>query len=593
MSGIIGRLFHEFAITVTMTIAVSAFVALTLSPTMCALFLRNEHEIKHSRLYMIIERGFELMRNGYEHGLDFVLRHQRATLAVFCCTVALTVVLYVEIPKGFFPQQDTGVISGTSDAPQDISFQEMVRRQHLLTDIVQRDPDVEAWGAFVGGGQALNNGRIFIGLKPLSQRKSSADQIVTRLRHEFAQVPGATAFLQATQDLNVGGRGSRTQYQYTLQDSNLDELNTWAPRLLAELQQLPELRDVASDQQTNSTMLSVTIDRDQAARFGIQPALIDQTLSDAFGQRQVTQYFTQLNSYHVILEITPELQSSPKTLEQIYIKSPGTGMMVPLSTFVKYDTDHVTFLSVNHQGQFPAVTLSFNLAPGAALGTAVDAINRAAQNIHMPATITGGFQGAALAFQASLKTMPFLILAALVVVYIILGMLYESYIHPLTILSTLPSAGVGALLVLMVSHFDLSVIALIGIILLIGIVKKNGIMMVDFAIQAERDGLAPQAAIRQACLMRFRPIMMTTMAALLGALPLMLGTGTGSELRRPLGFTMVGGLILSQALTLFTTPVVYLYQDRFSGRRRHAVAHAKISPQPGGFAPGTTATGGA
>jgi hydrophobe/amphiphile efflux-1 (HAE1) family protein len=593
MSGIIGRLFHEFAITVTMTIAVSAFVALTLSPTMCALFLRNEHEIKHSRLYMIIERGFELMRNGYEHGLDFVLRHQRATLAVFCCTVALTVVLYVEIPKGFFPQQDTGVISGTSDAPQDISFQEMVRRQHLLTDIVQRDPDVEAWGAFVGGGQALNNGRIFIGLKPLSQRKSSADQIVTRLRHEFAQVPGATAFLQATQDLNVGGRGSRTQYQYTLQDSNLDELNTWAPRLLAELQQLPELRDVASDQQTNSTMLSVTIDRDQAARFGIQPALIDQTLSDAFGQRQVTQYFTQLNSYHVILEITPELQSSPKTLEQIYIKSPGTGMMVPLSTFVKYDTDHVTFLSVNHQGQFPAVTLSFNLAPGAALGTAVDAINRAAQNIHMPATITGGFQGAALAFQASLKTMPFLILAALVVVYIILGMLYESYIHPLTILSTLPSAGVGALLVLMVFHFDLSVIALIGIILLIGIVKKNGIMMVDFAIQAERDGLAPQAAIRQACLMRFRPIMMTTMAALLGALPLMLGTGTGSELRRPLGFTMVGGLILSQALTLFTTPVVYLYLDRFSGRRRHAVAHAKISPQPGGFAPGTTATGGA
>jgi multidrug efflux pump subunit AcrB len=497
--------------------------------------------------------------------------------------VALTVVLYVEIPKGFFPQQDTGVISGTSDAPQDISFQEMVRRQHLLTDIVQRDPDVEAWGAFVGGGQALNNGRIFIGLKPLSQRKSSADQIVTRLRHEFAQVPGATAFLQATQDLNVGGRGSRTQYQYTLQDSNLDELNTWAPRLLAELQQLPELRDVASDQQTNSTMLSVTI----------QPALIDQTLSDAFGQRQVTQYFTQLNSYHVILEITPELQSSPKTLEQIYIKSPGTGMMVPLSTFVKYDTDHVTFLSVNHQGQFPAVTLSFNLAPGAALGTAVDAINRAAQNIHMPATITGGFQGAALAFQASLKTMPFLILAALVVVYIILGMLYESYIHPLTILSTLPSAGVGALLVLMVFHFDLSVIALIGIILLIGIVKKNGIMMVDFAIQAERDGLAPQAAIRQACLMRFRPIMMTTMAALLGALPLMLGTGTGSELRRPLGFTMVGGLILSQALTLFTTPVVYLYLDRFSGRRRHAVAHAKISPQPGGFAPGTTATGGA
>jgi hydrophobe/amphiphile efflux-1 (HAE1) family protein len=595
MSGIIGRLFREFAITVTMTIAVSAFVALTLSPMMCSLFLRNEHAVKHGRFYLVIERGFDLLRDGYAHGLDFVLRHQRLTLLTFCATVALTGYLYVMIPKGFFPQQDTGVISGTSDAPQDISFQEMVRRQHLLTDIVQRDPDVEGWGAFVGGGQALNNGRIFIGLKPRSQRTSSADQVVRRLRREFAKVPGATAYLQASQDLNIGGRGSRTQYQYTLQDSNLDELNTWAPRLLAELEKLPQLSDVASDQETNSTMLSVTIDRDQAARFGIQPALIDQTLADAFGQRQVTQYFTQLNSYHVILEITPELQSSPKTLEQIYIKSPGTGMMVPLSTFVKYDTDHVTYLSINHQGQFPAVTLSFNLAPGAALGTAVDAINQAALNIHMPSTITGGFQGAALAFQASLKSTPYLILAALVVVYIILGMLYESYIHPLTILSTLPSAGVGALLVLIVFHFDLSVIALIGIILLIGIVKKNGIMMVDFAIQAEREGLEPRDAIRQACLLRFRPIMMTTMAALLGAMPLMLGTGTGSELRRPLGFTMVGGLILSQALTLFSTPVVYLFLDRFSGRRRHARAASAPAPaaaSPAGhFHPGATVTG--
>jgi hydrophobe/amphiphile efflux-1 (HAE1) family protein len=595
MGGIIGRLFREFAVTVTMTIAVSAFVALTLSPTMCALFLRNEHSVKHGRAYLLIERGFDAMRNGYERALDVVLRHQRVTLGVFVATVALTGVLYVMIPKGFFPQQDTGIIQGVSDAPQDISFGEMVRRQHLLTDIVARDPDVQSWGASVGGNRALNTGNIFIGLKPRNERKASADQIITRLRRQFAKVPGATAFLQANQDLNVGARQARTQYQYTLQDSDLSELNVWAPRLLAGLQKLPALRDVASDQQTNSTMLSVTIDRDQAARFGIQPSLIDQTLSDAFGQRQVTQFFTQLNSYHVVLEVTPSLQGDPATLNQIYIKSPTTGTMVPLSTFVKYDTDHTAFLSVNHQGQFPAVTLSFNLAPGAALGTAVDAINGLTKSIHMPETITASFQGNAQAFQSSLKSTPYLILAALVVVYIILGMLYESYIHPLTILSTLPSAGVGALLVLMIFHFDLSVIALIGIILLIGIVKKNGIMMVDFALQAERDhGLSPEQAIRQACLLRFRPIMMTTMSALLGALPLMLGTGTGSELRRPLGFTMVGGLVLSQALTLFTTPVVYLYLDRFTGRRRAAareVEAAVASARARSFEPGAPAAG--
>ncbi len=580
MGGIIGRLFREFAVTLTMTIAVSAFVALTLSPTMAAKFLRDEKHARHGRAYMLIERAFERLLNGYRLGLDFVLRHQRATLMSFVATVALTIILYIVIPKGFFPQQDTGIIVGLSDAPQDISFNEMVRRQHMVADVLARDPDVASYGAFIGGNRPVNTGFLILGLKPRNERKASADQIIARLRPKLAQVPGATAFLQATQDISVGGRTTRTQYQYTLQDADIHELNDWAPRLLAQLQKLPQLRDVASDQQTNSTMLSLTIDRDQAARFGIQPALIDQTLADAFGQRQVTQYFTQLNSYHVILELLPGLQSDPQTLSKIYIKSPITGQMVPLSTFVRYDTQHVTALSIQHQGQFPAVTLSFNLAPGAALGDAVKAITRAAAAIRMPATITGSFQGTAQAFQSSLKSEPLLILAALVAVYIILGMLYESYIHPLTILSTLPSAGVGALLILILFHFDLSVIALIGIILLIGIVKKNGIMMVDFAIQAERERqLPPEAAIRQACLLRFRPIMMTTMAALLGALPLMLGQGTGSELRRPLGFTMVGGLLLSQALTLFTTPVIYLYLDRFSGERRRQ--RAQLQPPIG------------
>ncbi len=576
MGGIIGRLFREFAITLTMTIVVSAFVALTLSPTMCAIFLRDEKHARHGRAYLFIERGFDRLLDGYRRGLDFVLRHQRATLLSFLFTVALTIVLYVVIPKGFFPQQDTGIIVGLSDAPQDISFDEMKRRQRQIADIIASDPDVQSYGAFIGGSRPVNTGFLILGLKPRDQRSASADQIITRLRRRLTQVPGATAYLQAAQDLNVGGRTTRTQYQYTLQDSDIDELNEWAPKLLAQLQKLRQLRDVASDQQTDSTMLAMTIDRDQAARFGIQPSLIDQTLDDAFGQRQVTQYFTQLNSYHVILEVTPALQSDPQTLSKLYVKSPTTGQMVPLSTFVKYDTRHVTFLSINHQGQFPAVTLSFNLAPGAALGDAVDAINKAALAIRLPARVTGSFQGTAQAFQSSLRSEPYLILAALVAVYIILGMLYESYIHPLTILSTLPSAGVGALLVLLIFHFDLSVIALIGIILLIGIVKKNGIMMVDFAIQAEREQhLPPEAAIRQACLLRFRPIMMTTMAALLGALPLMLGTGTGSELRRPLGFTMVGGLILSQALTLFTTPVIYLYLDQFSGERRRQRAAEK------------------
>ena len=590
MGGIVGRLFREFAITLTMTIAVSAFVALTLSPTMCAIFLRDEKHVQHGRAYMMVERAFDRILALYKRGLEFVLAHQPATLFTFICTVVLTVVLYIVIPKGFFPQQDTGIIVGLSDAPQDISFTEMTRRQHLLTDIIARDPDVASYGAFIGGTRPVNTGFLILGLKPRDQRSASADQIIIRLRRAIAQVPGATAFLQAAQDLNVGGRTTRTQYQYTLQDADIGELNAWAPKLLAEIARLPQLRDTATDQQTNGTMLSVAIDRDQAARFGIQPSLIDQTLDDAFGQRQVTQYFTQLNSYHVILEVTPALQSDPQTLSKIYIKSQTTGQMVPLSSFVKFDTQHVTSLSINHQGQFPAVTLSFNLAPGAALGDAVTAIERAAATIRMPATVTGSFQGTAQAFQSSLKSEPYLILAALVAVYIILGMLYESYIHPLTILSTLPSAGVGALLVLLLFHFELSVIALIGIILLIGIVKKNGIMMVDFAIQAEREQqLAPEAAITQACLLRFRPIMMTTMAALLGALPLALGQGTGSELRRPLGFTMVGGLLLSQALTLFTTPVIYLYLDRLTAARRQRKASAQRrpgSPDVTGLTPG-------
>jgi hydrophobe/amphiphile efflux-1 (HAE1) family protein len=586
MGGIIGRLFREFAVTLTLTIVVSAFVALTLSPTMCALFLRDEKHAKHGRAWRAIESGFERLLAGYTRGLDWVLDHQRPTLVVFLLTVTAAVALYVEIPKGFFPQQDTGIIAGLSDAPQDVSFEEMVRRQHALLDVVARDPDVESYGTGIGGSRPINNSFVILGLKPRDQRTASADQIINRLRPQLAKVPGATLFLQAAQDLNIGGRLARTQYQYTLQDSDINELNEWAPKLLAQLQKLPMLRDVASDQQSTSGMLALTIDRDAAARFGIQPAAIDQTLYDAFGQRQAAQFFTQANSYHVVLEITPELQGDPATLGKLYLKSPLTGAMVPLSAMTKYDTQHVTYLSINHQGQFPAVTLSFNLAPGAALGDAVDAITRVSEAMHLPPTITGTFQGTAQAFQSSLKSQPLLILAALVAVYIILGMLYESYVHPLTILSTLPSAGVGALLILLLFHIELSVMALIGIILLIGIVKKNGIMMVDFAIQAEREQLlSPRESIRQACLLRFRPIMMTTMAALLGALPLALGRGTGSELRQPLGYTMVGGLIVSQALTLFTTPVVYLYLDRFrlwiAGRRASGGRPASEDPAPG------------
>jgi hydrophobe/amphiphile efflux-1 (HAE1) family protein len=577
MGGIVGRLFREFAITVTITILVSVAVSLTLTPMMCSRFLRSDHEVRHGRLYMLSERGFDLLLAGYRRSLDVALRHQRTTLAVFLATLVATGYLFVAIPKGFFPQQDTGLIIGTSEAAQDVSFAEMVRHQRTLGEIIMKDPAVATVGMNVGAGgaQTQNNGRVFITLKPRDQRDVSADQVIRRLAPQLAKVEGAALFMQVAQDLNVGGRVGKTQYQYTIQDANIDELNQWAPKLLDRLKTLPELRDVATDQQAGGTTLTVSIDREQAARFGIQPQLIDDTLYDAFGQRQVTQYFTQVNSYHVVMEVLPELQAPANAaLTSVYLKSPITGQQVPLSTLTKWTTAPTNFLSVNHQGQFPAVTLSFNLAPGVALGQATQAIRAAEAQLGLPPSLTGTFQGTAQAFQASLASEPYLVAAAILVIYIILGVLYESYVHPLTILSTLPSAGLGALLTLMAFGYDFSLIALVGVILLIGIVKKNGIMLVDFAIEAERNrGLAPAEAIREACLLRFRPIMMTTMAALLGGVPLMLGTGTGAEIRQPLGYAMVGGLIVSQALTLYTTPVVYLYLDRVNAwfTRRAAV----------------------
>ncbi|WBU28655.1 multidrug efflux RND transporter permease subunit [Rhodopseudomonas palustris] len=566
MGGIIGRLFREFAVTLAMTIAVSMLVSLTLTPMMASRFMRPATEVRHGRIYQWIEGAFEAMLRAYERGLDLVLRWRFTTLMVFFATVGLSVYLFVAIPKGFFPQQDVGMITATSEAAQDISFTGMKQRQEQLGEIVMADPDVDSVAMFIGGsGTALNTGRMFITLKPRDERSGSAQEIIARLRPKLEKVEGARLFMQAAQDVRLGGRPTRTQFEYTLQDANLAELNEWAPKVLAKMQSLPQLRDVATDQQTEGTTLTLTIDRDTASRFGIKPQLIDDTLYDAFGQRQVTQYFTQVNTYRIILEVLPELQGRLDTLNQIHIKSPTTGDQVPLSTFAKWTTVPVRPLSISHQGQFPATTISFNLAQGVALGQATEAVQAAMAEMGAPPTLTGSFQGTAQAFQQSLSTVPLLIVAALVVVYLILGILYESYIHPLTILSTLPSAGVGALAMLMLFGFDFSLIALIGIILLIGIVKKNGIMMVDFAITAERDEhLNPEQAIRKAALLRFRPIMMTTMAAMLGGVPLMLGTGTGSEIRQPLGYAMVGGLLVSQALTLFTTPVVYLYLDRLS-----------------------------
>jgi HAE1 family hydrophobic/amphiphilic exporter-1 len=568
MSGIIGRLFREFAVTLAMTIVVSAVVALTLTPMLASRFLKGHDEERHGRLYKLSEKGFEALARAYERGLDFVLRHRFVTLMSFLVTVAATVYLFVIIPKGFFPQQDTGILFGTSEAGQDVSFPEMMRIQQQLGAIVQADPAVASIAMGLGAGvgaAAQNNGRMFITLKPREDRDVDAFQVIARLRPKLAEVKGARLYLQAAQDVTVGARAARTQFQYTIQDANLDELNAWSPRILSKLKSLPELRDVNSDQQVAGTTLQLTIDRDMASRFGIQPQLIDDTLYDAFGQREVTQYFTQINTYYVVEEVTPALRGDPATLGKLYIRSPSNGQMVPLSAFAKWTTNPVAPLSISHQGQFPAITISFNLANGVALGQATSAIQAAEAELQLPPAIATTFQGNAQAFQDSLTTVPLLILAALVVVYIILGILYESFIHPLTILSTLPSAGFGALAILMIFGYEFSLIALIGLILLIGIVKKNGIMMVDFAIAAERDeGLSTVESIRKAALMRFRPIMMTTMAALLGGVPLMLSHGTGAELRQPLGYTMVGGLIVSQALTLFTTPIIYLYLDRLS-----------------------------
>src|SRR5215471_15864043 len=566
MGGIIGRLFREFAVTLSITILVSAAVSLTLTPMMAARFLAPQHEVSHGRFYEWTERGFDALLRLYERGLDMVLSHRFATLLAFLATLALSGYLFVIIPKGFFPQQDTGLITGTSEAAQDISFDAMQRYQEALGNIVANDPAVAHVAMSIGGsGNALNTGRMFVTLKPRDQRDATAYQVISRLRAPLAKVQGANLYLQSAQDIRVGGRTSRTQFQYTLQGADLDELNDWAPKLLSKLQSLSELRDVASDQQVQGTTLTVAINRDQASRYGLTAQIIDDTLYDAFGQRQIGQYFTQLSSYPVIMEVLPSLQNDLATLDRIFIKSPTTRGEVPLSAFANWTTAPVKPLSINHQGQFPAITISFNLAQGTALGTATDAIARAQSELQLPPSIRTGFQGDANAFQDSLSTVPVLIVAALVVVYLILGILYESYIHPITILSTLPSAGVGALAMLIAFGRDFNLIALIGIILLIGIVKKNGIMLVDFAIVAERDeNLSPIEAVRRAALLRFRPIMMTTMAALLGGLPLMLGHGTGSEIRQPLGYAMVGGLIVSQALTLFTTPVIYLYLDKFS-----------------------------
>ena len=566
MGGIIGRLFREFAVTLTMTIAVSMVVSLTLTPMMASRFLRAHAEEKHGRFYQWSERAFDAMLHGYERTLDLALRWRFVTLMIFFATLALSVYLFVIIPKGFFPQQDVGLITATSEASQDISFAAMVDRQEALGKIVQADPDVASVAMVIGGsGRAGNNGNMYITLKPRDERSADAMQIISRLRPKLEKVEGARLFMQAAQDVRLGGRPTRTQFEFTLQDADLDELNAWAPKILAKMKTLPQLRDVATDQQSEGTTLQLNINRDTASRYGITPQLIDDTLYDAFGQREVTQYFTQLNSYHVILEILPELQKSLDILNKLYVKSPTTGEQVPLATFASWTSAPVRPLSISHQGQFPAITISFNLAQGVALGQATQAVQQAMAALGAPATLNSSFQGTAQAFQQSLGTVPLLIIAALVVVYLILGILYESYIHPITILSTLPSAGVGALAILMMFGFDFSLIALIGIILLIGIVKKNGIMMIDFAISAEREEhLTSEQSIRKAALLRFRPIMMTTMAALLGGVPLMLGTGTGSEIRQPLGYAMVGGLIVSQALTLFTTPVIYLYLDKLS-----------------------------
>ena len=574
MGGIVGRLFREFAVTLSAAIGVSLLVSLTTTPMMCAKLLRPLDTEKHGRLYHLSEGAFDRLLKSYDGALRWVLRHQALILIVTIATACLSVYLYILVPKGFFPQQDTGRLGGSIQAEQDISFQALRQKMNDYVAIIMKDPAVATVTAFVGGGGTANTGRMFIMLKPLGERKASADQVIARLRGKLAHVPGATLYLQSAQDLQIGGRMGNAQYQYTLQSESLADLNLWAPKVLAKLRQLRQLKDVNTDQQNRGLEARLVIDRDTAARLGIQPAAIDAALYQAFGQSQVSTIYEQLNQYHVVMEVDPRYQQTPDALQSVYVPS-KSGAMVPLATFSHYEPSNAP-LAVNHQAQFPSVTISFNLGEGVSLGEATQLIERANREVNLPATIHASFQGTAAAFQSSLSSEPILIAAALAAVYIVLGMLYESYIHPITILSTLPSAGVGALLALLLTHNDLNVIALIGVLLLIGIVKKNAIMMIDFALDAERkEDKSPEDAIYQACIMRFRPIMMTTMAALLAGLPLALGTGTGSELHRPLGITIVGGLIVSQMLTLFTTPVVYLYMDRMRLRFRGATGRAK------------------